>query len=244
MWGWIKNLFKSKTVDDSEYKKGIIRKIINCFEQGKPEFQHHKIDNFRDGVFPGSSARQLQVTVSYGLTQTGVLPEFIKEYISIGGKFANQLKPYADKVAKVSLSNDLNFQNILKKAALEDKTYVDLIEDYFDRKYLNKALKWSSDNGFKTWLGKAVIADSFIHSGSILPFLRNRFPDKTPANGGEETKWLMAYLTVRKEWLKNHSDPILKKLWTRPQFYINELVRGNLELDKFPITPNGVKVNG
>ena len=78
MWGWLKNLFsrKDKSMTEFEEKRALITKIINCFEQGKPEFQHDKVDFLKDGVFSGSQTRQIQLTLSWGITQNSAMPSF------------------------------------------------------------------------------------------------------------------------------------------------------------------------
>jgi len=248
MLDWLENLFKKvntetvKVNTQSKTRKTII-KILNCFEQGSPEFRHDKVDYLKDGVFPGSSERQVQITISYGLVQTGILPVFLKEYSDLGAKFSNDFKPYLPKLKLQSLTKDAKFEALLKRAAREDKVYTDLLESYFDKYYLGRADEWAKENGFKESLSILIIADSFLHSGSILPFLRKRFPEKTPINGGSERRWIEQYIAVRRDWLKNHSDPILRKIWTRPQFYLDQITKGNWDLKIFPIKPNGIIIN-
>ena len=244
MWKWFSNLFSRKdTMTEFEEKRSLITKIINCFEQGRPEFQHDKVDFLKDGVFPGSSVRQVQITISYGLVQTGLLPSFLRDYVSLNAKFSSDFSPYLPKLSQQNLVKDGRFESLLKRAAREDKVYTDLLEDYFYKIYFAKAVNWWRDNGFKEYLSLAVIMDSQIHSGSMLAFLRKRFPETTPANGGNERKYIQQYLETRRDWLRNHSDSTLKKLWTRPQFYLNQVEAGNWNLSELPIFPNGVKVS-
>ena len=245
MWDWIiNNLFshKEKTMILFEEKRALITKIINCFEQGRPEFQHDKVDFLKDGVFPGSLTRQIQYTLSWGITQTSAMPLFLKDYVNLNAKFSEEFREYLPKLSQQSLVKDGKFEALLKRAAREDKVYTNLMEDYFYKVYFSKAVTWWKDNGFKEYLSLAVIMDSQIHSGGMLPFLRERFPEPTPIKGGNERIYIKQYLQVRRDWLKNHSDSTLKKIWTRPQFYINELEKGNWNLSELPIFPNGVKL--
>jgi chitosanase len=244
MWKWFTDLFspKQKTMTEFEEKRALITKIINCFEQGRPEFQHDKVDFLKDGVFPGSLTRQTQYTLSWGITQNSAMPSFLKDYVNLNAKFSEEFRPYLPKLSQQSLVKDGKFEALLKRAAREDKAYTDLMEDYFYKVYFSKAVSWWKDNGFKEYLSLAVIMDSQIHSGSMLLFLRKRFPEPTPIKGGNERRYIQQYLQARRDWLKNHSDSTLKKLWTRPQFYINELEKGNWDLAALPIYPNGVKV--
>ena len=87
-----------------------------------------------------------------------------------------------------------------------------------------------------------VIYDSYIHSGSIPMFLRKRFKEFTPVNEGDEKKWITSYIDVRHQWLKYHEKPILRKTIYRTQVFINEIEKGNWNLEKLPINANGIIV--
>ena len=87
-----------------------------------------------------------------------------------------------------------------------------------------------------------VIYDSYIYSGSVPMFLRKRFTELTPVNRGDEKKWITSYVDVRHQWLKYHEKPILRKTIYRTQTFINEIERGNWNLEKLPINANGVNV--
>lgn len=246
MWKWLKNLFKKKEEKDMSVgseKQELMTKVINCFEQGAPEFRHDKVDYLVDGVFPGSSTRRTQITISFGLTETSLLPKFLKEYVGLGAKFSEDFKPYLSRLGKVPLARDSKLEALLKKAAREDRVYTALIETYFYEKYFVKALGWAKENGFTEYLSILVILDSFIHSGSMLDFLRKRFPENVPIKGGDEKNYIKQYLQVRVSWLKNHSDKTLRRIWTRPQFYLDLVNKNNWNLDQLPIYPNGVKVS-
>lgn len=223
----------------SKEKRGLIVKFLNCFEQGKPYFQHDKVDTLPDQVFPGSSKRVKGITISYGLTQNSHLFEFLTDYSKLEGKYSDDFKPYLSKIKVVSLANDVKFKDLLKKAAREDSKYTELLEDYFYRYYLNPALSWCDKNGFVTALSAAIVADSYLHSGSTPVFLRNRFP-ATPKDG--EKVWITQYITVRRDWLKNHSDPVLRSIWKRPQFYLDLVNKGDWGLNSDVYYPNSVKV--
>ena len=63
-------------------------------------------------------------------------------------------------------------------------------DDFFDKRYFQPAMQWADTNEFTLPLSALVIYDSFIHSGSILDFLRKRFPEVPPAKGGNEKTWI------------------------------------------------------
>jgi len=52
---------------------------------------------------------------------------------------------------------------------------------FFDKRYFQPAMTWADSNGFALPLSALVIYDSFVHSASILGFLRKRFPEEPPA---------------------------------------------------------------
>jgi chitosanase len=68
-------------------------------------------------------------------------------------------------------------------------------------------------------LSHLVICDSFLNSGSILIFLRNRFTEKTPKSGGNEKLGIVSYLDARQKWLETHSNIILRNTTYRNRYY-------------------------
>jgi len=226
-------------MNNIESKYPLIVKFLNCFEQGAPQFKHDAVDVLKDGVFPGSSARVAQVTISYGLTQNSHLPEFLADYVALKSKYSEAFRPYLSKIKVQGLGSDAKFISLLKAAAREDTKYTKLLEDYFYKYYFSRGLAWFTANGFKTPLGLAITEDSFLHSGGMLDFLRAKFP-AVPKNGDEI--YFKQYITVRRDWLKNHSDHTLRKLWTRPQFYLDLVNKGDWNLSSGAYYPNSVKV--
>jgi hypothetical protein len=99
-------------------------------------------------------------------------------------------------------------------------------------------------NGFSLPLSALVIYDSSIHSGSILYFLRQRFPEMPPAKGGDEKTWIRQYVDVRQDWLANHQLTILHATIYRAQCFKGEMARDNWDLSQFPVDANGVDVFG
>jgi hypothetical protein len=87
-----------------------------------------------------------------------------------------------------------------------------------------------------------VIYDSFIHSGSILDFLRARFPERPPASGGDEATWITQYVRVRHEWLTHHSNPDVRPSSYRTRDLAREIAAGNWDLAIQPIMANGCPV--
>ena len=111
----------------------------------------------------------------------------------------------------------------------------------FENKYWNPALKFFTDNGFTEPLSMLVIFDSYLHSGSILSFLRNRFSEKTPSKGGREQIWISKYIDARQEWLSNHSLQILRNTIYRTKTFKVQILNDNWDL-KLPVNANGIIV--
>jgi hypothetical protein len=88
-----------------------------------------------------------------------------------------------------------------------------------------------------------VIYDSFIHSGSIRPELRSRFPEVPPAQGGNEQEWIRQYVDVRDSWLRNHPNPVLHATIYRTRTFKDEIARGNWDLTQLPIIAHGIAVD-
>ena len=112
-------------------------------------------------------------------------------------------------------------------------------DDFFEKKYLKRALEWSTQNGFKKPLSALIIYDSFIHSGSILWLIRNRFDELPPNLDGDETKWITEYTQHRHEWLANHPRKAVRNSKYRTTCYLNEIKRENWNLDKGDINMHG-----
>ena len=112
----------------------------------------------------------------------------------------------------------------------------------FDSVYWKPAYDWFVNQGFKENLSLLVIYDSFIHSGTILDFLRKKFSEVPPVKGGNERKWIEEYVTARKTWLAGHSNRILRNTVYRPNCFLKCIADDNWTLDK-PVLANGVTVN-
>lgn len=185
-------------------KKTKIQQIVNCFETGSAEGNYGDVSIFNDGP-----NKEKQIT--YGKSQTsasGNLQKLINQYIQNGGKYADRLRGYNIK-GDLSLWQNKTLINTLKLAG-DDPIMRSTQDSFFDEVYWVPAMKWAVNNGFKENLSHLVIYDSFIHSGSILQLLRKRFSATVPASGGDEKLWITQYLDARHQWLKYHSNPILR----------------------------------
>jgi len=221
-------------------QKRICEQVINVFETGSPEGSYGAISIYKDGPH-----KERQIT--YGRSQTteyGNLEELVEMYAVAQGTYSEQLRPYIEKIGITPLVDDKQFKQILRSAGKNDPVMRRVQDEFFDKRYFQPAMEWADDNGFTFPLSALVIYDSFIHSGSILGFLRKRFPESPPAKGGIETRWIQQYVDTRLNWLTNHENAILRRTVYRPKCFINEMARNNWDLSQLPIVANGVEVSG
>ncbi len=220
----------------SEDEKQNIKQIVNVAEMGVKNIRYGDVYIYADG--PGD-ARQL--TLSAGFTESGNLKTVIERYAKAGGQYSDEFKRYVGRIGKKPyLVNDKVLIQNLKKAG-NDPVMQKIQEEVLDGKYYEPAYKWFIENGFSSELALLVIYDSFIHSGSVLDFLRARFGERTPKNGGDEKAWITAYVKTRHDWLKNHSRKILRNTIYRTQAYLNYIKAGNWDLSQKELM-NGVVV--
>lgn len=213
-----------------------IQKIVNVFESGTPDGDYGCVSLYEDGP---NGIKQ----ITYGKSQTtewGNLSDLVKMYVNNDGQYSDVLQAFLDDIGHSSLVNDKNFIHILKQAS-KDPIMRTTQDEFFDKHYWEPAKSWVVKNGFKTNLAMLVIYDSFIHSGSILKFLRDKFSEKVPVNGGDEKKWIVEYCKARLNWLKNHSNPILQKTTYRVKDFLVAQELDNWDLNQV-FSANGQKI--
>ncbi len=224
-------------------QKSKIIRVINVFETGKPDGVYDAISIYKDGpTVNGEKIRQ----ITYGRSQTteyGNLKRLIELYMTRGGIFADAFKPYVPKIGgkHQSLHPNVDFKQLLKRAAREDVIMRNAQDELFDIYYYQPALIWTEGNKFADALSLLVIYDSHIHSGSIPDFLRKRFPERTPRNGGDGRKWIEQYVNARHDWLKTHTNTILQKTIYRTKCFKDQIAAGNWDLAN-PVKANGVNI--
>lgn len=232
----ISNKWRSPKDMINEQTKNKIQKIVNVFESGNPDGDYSCISLYEDGP---KGIKQ----ITYGKSQTtewGNLPKLIQLYIKNNGKLASEFTKYTDTLGRISLVDDKVFISLLKEAS-KDPIMRESQDSFFDTHYWQPAKAWFDKNGFKLNLSMLVIYDSFIHSGSILKFLRNRFTEKVPVNGGDEKAWIEQYTSARLNWLKNHSNPILRKTTYRVCDFLVAMDKNNWDLEQ-EFSANGTKI--
>jgi chitosanase len=205
--------------------------IINCFETGKILGDYGQVT-----LLKGDTGH-----LTYGRSQTtlasGNLYGLLEDYVGMNGEYSADLHPYLERVSKKDLSLDYeeDFKSILKLAG-SDPIMVRAQDIFFDRIYWEPAMKESSRVGIDTPLGCSVIYDSFIH-GSWY-----RIKDSVDLSFGKckvvgEKLWVTEYLSKRRYWLENHTNPLLRKTAYRI-IELQKLARDNWDL-KLPLSVRG-----
>lgn len=220
----------------SKEQKRTITAVVNVFETGSVTGDYGAVS-----VFPDAPGGQRQVT--YGRSQTteqSGLKDLLLMYSEAFGAYSHELQRYIPQIQKWTLYTDLEFRRILK-AAGTDPIMQGCQDRMFDERYFKPAMKWADDNLFFLPLSALVIYDSFIHSGSVPTWLRNKFYEPVPANGGDEKSWVSAYVKTRGEWLKTAANPALHSTTYRTDTLSSLIRDGNWTLT-LPITAHGVKI--
>jgi chitosanase len=217
-------------------KRSVIKKVLLAFEQSSTSIKYDAIYKYNDG--PNQIK---QITVSFGITEYGNLKKLLTSYVEKGGRFKSSFESYLPSIGVKPLVSDDKFVGLLKESA-SDPLMQMCQESAYESMYIEPAYKFCSSNGFETNLSKLVICDSYLHSGSILSLLRNKFSESVPAKGGDEKVWTKSYCEARKKWLANHSNKILNKTVYRMDFMLDLINKGDWDLTQSPLNANGVKI--
>lgn len=220
-----------------------IRRILSVAETGKAEWDPSAVYIYADDNRFSPARRQ--ITLSIGFTEGGGnLKKVLERYLLKGGALSAAFATYLPTLGSLksqSRASDSKFVSLLKSAGAEP-VMVKAQEECFDEFYLMPAFAWAASNGFALPLSCLVIADSFLHSGSMLPFLMNKFPERKPKDGGNEKRWIKDYLNARKKWLAGHSNKILQGTVYRANCFLEQLARDNWMLADSPIIMHGTSV--
>lgn len=208
-------------------------------ETGKPIWDPAAVYIHADG-----NHGRKQCTLSIGFTADGGnLRKVLERYVELGGAYGASLAPHIAALKAGNPGSDPIFINLLKEIGKLDPMMMKVQEEMFDRLYLGPAFTWAAKYGFALPLSYLVIADSFLHSGSMLDFLMNRFSERKPADGGDSKKWITAYTKTRKVWLAEHSDSVLRKTVYRCNCYLTQIDKNNWDLEETPVVMHGTPVN-
>lgn len=211
----------------------LISRMLNAFENdsASPETDYGSIYIYHDG-----NDHRRQITLGRGFTADGGnLRKVIDRYEKLGGERAEDFQDH------LALNPDDTELLELLKSTSKEKIMQDAQDQIFTEVYLQPAFNWADANGFQYPLSYAVVADSFLHSGTMLQFLMNRFAEKKPANGGDEKTWIKAYVTTRRAWLESKGKPLSNTLY-RPDFFLTQIGADNWNFNP-PLIANGSNIS-
>lgn len=216
-----------------------IKQVLNVFETGSIKGDYANVTVYHDGK---NNTRQ----ITYGKTQTteqGNLRTLIASYIDHHGFYADSFRPYLPKIGVTPLGDNNAFINLLRRAG-NDPVMQHTEDSFFDNLYYFPACGFFSANRFSFPLSLLVIYDSYIQSGGILSFLRNKFATRTPAYMGDEKTWIQNYVITRHQWLLCGAEgtrPLLAKTCYRTACLLDQVRQGNWQLEE-KIRTQGVMI--
>ena len=231
----------------TENQKSVINNVLCIFETGRlPSKQSYSTCSIlNDGA-----------GISYGKHQctdkAGSLDLVCKKYIELKGHYASELSTYmvhlmSNETANYSSDRSrypswlISLLNLLKVAG-EDPIMQRAQDEVFDAYYWATAVKHAESVGLKTALGYLICYDSTIHSGaSGVTIIRNLFPQKSPANGGDEKEWCVAYINARRNWLLSSKNELVRRTVYRMDALKSIADANNWDLNT-PLTVRGVKI--
>lgn len=163
--------------------------------------------------------------ISYGKHQctdkAGSLDLVVKRYIELGGQHAAALSKFlpqlaANESAKVDPAGKfptwLTELIALLKTAGADPVMQQAQDEVFDEEYFAPAAEKAADLGLMTALGLLTIYDTCIHSGPGRVAAHAKLVKATSPNaGGDERKWVLEYIAVRRAWLAASSNELVQK---------------------------------
>jgi chitosanase len=214
--------------------ENIAKAIVNIFETGR------LLGNYASVVVAANDTGHL----TYGRSQTtlasGNLFVLISNYCSApGATLATQLEPFLPRLqaCDVTLDDDTDLKELLGQAGA-DPTMRQTQDAFFDRAYWQPANRRATAAGITTALGIATIYDSTIHGN--YPTIKSSTDAVLPPPR-DEKDWTRRYITLRRAWLANNSNPSL-----RPTVYrmdeLNKLAdAGNWALEP-PLTVRGISI--
>ena len=219
-----------------ELQKKTAQAIVNIFETGRP------LGNYGSVTVVAGDAGHL----TYGRSQTtlasGNLALLLHSYCEAGGQLSDSLKTYLASFDRRDLKLDDNEKvKALLRQAGDDPIMRNVQDEFFDRIYWEPALRSAANIGISEPLGITVIYDSKIHgSYDTIKNLVNQQAGSVQ-DLGEET-WMRTYVSTRRDWLANHSNPVLHKTVYRMDSFQTLIDENKWDLS-LPLTVRNVVIN-
>jgi len=220
----------------TELQKKTAQAVVNIFETGTAQGKYGNVT-----LLAGDSGH-----LTYGRSQTtlasGNLSLLIKSYCDAAeAQFAAAFGPFLQRLTDcdTSLDTDIAFRSLLRESG-DDPVMHHVQDQFFDRVYWNPSLQDAANQGVSTALGTDVVYDSHIHGS--WGKMRSRTNDRHGmANKIGERQWISAYLTERKDWLANHSNPLLGKTVYRMEAF-QKLIGDKKWTLALPLSVRGVLI--
>lgn len=138
---------------------------------------------------------------------------------------------------RVALLKDADLKSLVELCA-QDPAMRRAQDAFFAARYLKPAIKQARAAGFTKALSVAVAFDSAIHSGPGWWDSHKDDVDKIagPASNANETAWIEAYITYRRNWLVQRAEEnpekygILKQTLYRPETFLSLAKATNWDL--------------
>jgi len=231
----------------TEQQRHVIDCVVSIFETGRipTAASYGTCSILNDGA-----------GISYGKHQctdkAGSLDLVCKRYIELGGQQAEPLKQYMNYLAT---NESAKYNNVvanypawlnslinLLKSAGSDPLMKQAQDEVFDKNYWLPAENQCKEIGLKTAFSHLVVYDTCIHSGpGRVGILRKTFPEKSPANGGDEKAWVLALLKARRAWLASNSNELVQRTVYRIDAMLEIANANNWDLNT-PLTVRKVKI--
>lgn len=222
--------------EKKEQQKKVAQTIVNIFETGRAHGEYGQVT-----LLAGDSGH-----LTYGRSQTtlasGNLFLLIKDYCEHPeAQSGRELGAFLERLQRrdLSLDRDQTLRGLLKQAG-HDPVMQETQDRFFDRIYWAPAVN-ACGVDISTGLGVAVVYDSHIH-GSWA-----RLRDRTNAAHGKisklgEKKWVERYVNVRRNWMANHPNTLLRKTVYRMDSFLRLIAQNAWNLD-LPLTVRGVRID-
>ncbi len=221
----------------TDTQKKTAQAIVNIFETGKPVGDYGHVT-----LLAGDSGH-----LTYGRSQTtlasGNLFLLVKDYCgAAGAALAGELAPFFDRLerADLSLDHDANLKSALRRAG-DDPVMREVQDRFFDRVYFAPSQAACAALGIATALGSAVVYDSHIHGS--WGRMRDRTNEQIGAcSSANEKAWIEGYVKVRRSWLANHANTLLRKTVYRMDAFARLFAEKNWDL-ALPIHVRGSRID-
>ncbi|WP_433046173.1 chitosanase [Dactylosporangium sp. CS-033363] len=206
------------TIALSERQRYVADELVSLFEHGGPEPQYGAVEELADG-------RGLTCgTIGFTTSSTEVR-EIVEVYDAAapGSRLARHL-PRLRELADAGSDDTGGLPGFAEdwRAAAGDPAFRAEQDRLTDRLAFDPALEHAHRLGLRTPLGVAVLFDSAVQHGTAddpdgLPALIARATQRaggTPAAGVAEPAWLVAFLDVRADTLRNPHDRDTRDAWS------------------------------